>query len=287
MGCLKLTYQNFESPLKVVHRKTSFEQNNVQRFLRPDPLEAKYPELSPYHYAGGNPILFVDEDGNDYGVHINHTTGTVVIKANVYALAKDVGQAATAAMKWNNLNGKYQYKVGNGSDAKYYDIKFDVQVISENSIAARDDNAFNDPIGNNFLSAPDGTITATINGKVIPAHGTTEDPDAGNTKGLSQITVEQSSDGRNTGAHELGHAFGLKHRNKGLLESGGTRDPNDDDISRSAVRTILERSGLGKKPAIEFEYPTENQSTNNAKINRKDTGTAPSGFNRGKVKKKK
>jgi len=63
MGCLKLTYQNFESPLKVVHRKTSFEQNNVQRFLSVDPLAAKYPHNSTYAFSENRVISAIELEG--------------------------------------------------------------------------------------------------------------------------------------------------------------------------------------------------------------------------------
>jgi RHS repeat-associated protein len=65
MGCLKLTYQNFESPLKVVYKNESFEQNNAQRFLSVDPLASKYPAISPYAYVANNPIMFIDPDGRE------------------------------------------------------------------------------------------------------------------------------------------------------------------------------------------------------------------------------
>jgi len=61
MGCLKLTYQNFESPLKVVYKTSSFEQNIVQRFLRVDPLADV--TLQPYSAFNNNPIFYIDPDG--------------------------------------------------------------------------------------------------------------------------------------------------------------------------------------------------------------------------------
>ena len=36
---------------------------DVGRFLRPDPMQDKYPGLSPYAYANNNPLKYVDPDG--------------------------------------------------------------------------------------------------------------------------------------------------------------------------------------------------------------------------------
>ena len=63
MGCLKLTYQKTESPLKVVHRKTSFEQNIAQRFLSVDPEADQRTWVSPYNFVQNNPINRIDPDG--------------------------------------------------------------------------------------------------------------------------------------------------------------------------------------------------------------------------------
>jgi len=63
MGCLKLTYQIFESPLKVVYKTSSFEQNNVQRFLSVDPMADQRSWVSPYNFVQNNPINRVDPTG--------------------------------------------------------------------------------------------------------------------------------------------------------------------------------------------------------------------------------
>jgi len=62
MGCLKLTYQNFEPTLKVVYKNGSFEQNNAQRFLSYDPR----PQIStsPYSTFSNNPIVYTDLKGD-------------------------------------------------------------------------------------------------------------------------------------------------------------------------------------------------------------------------------
>ena len=71
MGCLKLTYQTTEQPLKVVYRTEGAEQKSVQRFLSVDPKAAQMPAWSPYAAMANNPILYIDPDGQfPYTFHV-------------------------------------------------------------------------------------------------------------------------------------------------------------------------------------------------------------------------
>jgi len=63
MGALKLTYQSTESLLKVVYKKSSFDENSVQRFLSVDPLAHLREWVSPYNFVQNNPINRIDPDG--------------------------------------------------------------------------------------------------------------------------------------------------------------------------------------------------------------------------------
>src|SRR5690554_6134699 len=68
----------------------------------PDPLASKYPGLSPYHFAGNNPMMFVDYDGRDFGIKINHDTKTIIVVANVYTTNRTAyEQAIKSAGAWN------------------------------------------------------------------------------------------------------------------------------------------------------------------------------------------
>ena len=45
--------------------KVTYLAELSSRWLSPDPLAAKYPQLSPYVYANNNPIFYVDPDGRE------------------------------------------------------------------------------------------------------------------------------------------------------------------------------------------------------------------------------
>ena len=48
---------------------TSFKAEHSSRFLTPDPLAEKYPNISPYAYCANNPIKYVDPDGRDIKIY--------------------------------------------------------------------------------------------------------------------------------------------------------------------------------------------------------------------------
>ena len=55
---------------------TLVTQDDVSKWLSPDPLSDKYPEISPYAYCGWNPVKYIDPDGRDIYT-INEETGTI------------------------------------------------------------------------------------------------------------------------------------------------------------------------------------------------------------------
>ena len=46
--------------MKVVYRKSDFEQKSVQRFLRVDPIAERFPHVTTYNYAENSPIANID-----------------------------------------------------------------------------------------------------------------------------------------------------------------------------------------------------------------------------------
>lgn len=48
-----------------LYSESTLEPEIVSRWLSPDPLAVKYPEMSPYHFVKNNPIIYIDPDGRE------------------------------------------------------------------------------------------------------------------------------------------------------------------------------------------------------------------------------
>ena len=63
MGCLKLSYYEEQTPLKVVYGGMWQGEKNVQGFYSVDPLASAFPHMSPYAAFNNNPLRFTDPTG--------------------------------------------------------------------------------------------------------------------------------------------------------------------------------------------------------------------------------
>jgi hypothetical protein len=53
-------------------------KNDVSKWLSPDPLSDKYPEISPYSYCGWNPVKYIDSDGRAIHVAVGAVIGAAI-----------------------------------------------------------------------------------------------------------------------------------------------------------------------------------------------------------------
>ena len=101
-------------------------------WLSVDPMMDKYPNISPYNYCMWNPVLFVDPDGEDCRIAVDHKKKTITISANIILYSKSIGMR-----KLNNIAAQYKKDIlgtwskdKNGKNWTYkgYNIVFDVNV---------------------------------------------------------------------------------------------------------------------------------------------------------------
>ncbi|UTW66278.1 RHS repeat-associated core domain-containing protein [bacterium SCSIO 12643] len=255
----------------------------VGRWLSLDPLMAKYLGMSPYNFVGNSPIKFVDYDGKDFGVVVDHDAGTVIIVANVYALKDDVERAQNAANTWAEVNGGMEYTYTDEFGKKQtYSISVKISVIE--SVNPEGD-AMADPEGNSFRVL-DGTPE-----QMDTFFSDDNNPNAeveGVTKGKKLAYVKKDGDSRDD-AHEMGHFLmsGTKMtKNTHSLTKGDLMYPAKKgggyNIGKSTIQRILKGAGIGgiNSPSINTNATPQNSVTHMKGGKKVD---APKGFNNGKV----
>lgn len=199
-----------------------------------DKSSEKYFGQSPFHYAGNNPTLFVDYDGNDYGVSVNHDAKTITISAKYISTQANYDAVSKAITTIKEQSGEFKYVVGKGKDAQVYSIVFDLtqdtaegpegDQSSPTYKSRGDELVINDKTGelNSFDSVPNGFFE-------------------GNSKGSTdsdKITIEENKKGTGTATHEILHTLGVSHDNMSSANGGGK-------ATKSMVAEMLAGVGIG------------------------------------------
>lgn len=186
--------------------------SRLGKWLSLDPLQAKFPMLSPYTFVANNPIFYIDPDGRDIGVSVtknkdgsttvvltinakmvnmssNKTVGMMsslisAIEADVYQVYKDITHDSPV--------GKVHFSVSiNITEAKSLnDVKANDHVIAivDDIPVMSEKDADGKPIDPIALAARDGNTMLV---------------EAGQISGNIQKVARKSS-------HEIGHWLGLE-----------------------------------------------------------------------------
>lgn len=309
MGCFKLNYSNYSIPpfgnaiktcayssgayrygFNGMEEKDDFNgsgnaydfgariyDGRLGRWLSLDPFMRKYSHLSPFNFVNNSPILYVDKDGRDFGLYINHETKTITIKATYYTTAKDKVAAETAVNHWHKENGKYVYQVvGDDGKVMEYDIVFKLEVDA--TMATKADakkKAINDPEGNSFKEV----------------HTDGDSPGACHSQ--ERVTVNTKKSQPETGAHEVGHTLGMEHAVEGLMERGTTRKTGEDYITEVNIAQMLQQDDLsqGIDEILVLNGTTEADTDDSGgdfnKTTAKTATKEPTKFSNGGTRKKK
>ncbi len=273
------------------------------RWLSVDPLGAKYPNLSPYNFVGNSPILYVDYDGRDYGVYVDHANKTIIVKATFYTTSsltaerqssdQSYNRAVLAARYYQNLKAQYIVKNDQGEEVAYtISFTFDVKKpeSSRNNVF---ETAKADPEGNMFLSGIPGEHVVTEYGNRTGPNTKIRNGEEvhGYTEGLTEkkqfVYVEGAAALENPKSpyildiHEMGHTLTSLvsefHNQSGTImqsdehQGGGVPGLG---LPSGFIENILGNAGLGNAPT----------GPNKPSAVLHQSGNAPGNFSSGSVK---
>ncbi len=211
-------------------------QDDISKWLSPDPLSDKYPEISPYAYCGWNPIKYIDPDGRKCTLSVNYKTNTITISAKYYALKGDSRYAQKAANFWNNQKG-LTYTAKDGTN---YSVQFALNVYSSKNPekdAGTDDNTF----------------------KLVSMLGTNIEgyKKTGVTEANYKISVVDAYKEETTAAHEVGHTLmnvqggkESEHTPTGVMTKSISDKGRSASVSQETVNSIVESNGFKQNPTL-------------------------------------
>jgi RHS repeat-associated protein len=193
---------------------------DIARWNGIDASAQNYVNQSPYHYSGNNPILFVDFDGNDYGVNVDRNNKTITISAH-YLTSSTTSKAFNVhgRDKWNAQSGRTVFITGSIKDLKAgnadaYNVNINItsEVLDgkiymngkvDESRSPRKDRASEDETG---------LVNSFDEVSVFP--GNSEQLGSAGNDQINVLTKELNS---STTTHETSHTLGIGH-----FDEGGT-----------------------------------------------------------------
>ncbi len=193
----------------------------------PDENAADNPWWSPWAYCGGNPVRYVDPNGQDVLITVGDRIITITAELILY------GDGATEEIRdiyqkkinevWGQVT-KYRHNANLGGLATEYDVEWDVNVrlkgLEENIVY----NGYNNDVEVIMDPAKLKNNTSTV-----------EDSRRAFFRGYGTDGYDLQSD--NPAAHEFGHMLGLRDR---YLRKGGKSIPDkgfENDVMGVSVRT--------------------------------------------------
>jgi RHS repeat-associated protein len=172
----------------------------IVRFWSVDPLEAKYPNLTPYCAFDNSPIYFNDPDGKDATVTIKDKTVTISTKVYIWGSAACAKTAATIQASIMKTWASKQWRYTDDKTGKTYNVKFNVEVQVYNPVNPKEEPGFFSEKNNPFSRS---NFIKVINSdkELSPGHDRSFVWGVGGDEGEWVIGSED---------HEWGHLIGAR-----------------------------------------------------------------------------
>ena len=160
-----------------------------------DPMAEKYYSMSPYLWCAGNPIKFIDLDGNDVTITINGSN--ITIYTNIIIYGEYATQNLADQYKKNIMDNWGKMTTYIDGSGKNYHITWCVNVMATKKSLRKSEMNFNGK--NNYLK---------VAGPKDQGRSYVKNSNYGK---IRSSDIENS----NPMSHEFGHLLGLKDRYKG------------------------------------------------------------------------
>ncbi|MBK7682343.1 MAG: hypothetical protein IPJ26_07665 [Bacteroidetes bacterium] len=86
--------------------------SRLGRWLSVDPLQMKYPSLSPYNFVSNNPLLLIDKDGREIFIYSSNVEQKPILyQPGMKEIGDKFQQQAIAALNYIHSSGSDTYKI--------------------------------------------------------------------------------------------------------------------------------------------------------------------------------
>jgi hypothetical protein len=227
-------------PLDDVVWRTELDRaKEASRWMSPDPLQSKYPNLSPYNFVSNSPLRFIDPDGR--AIKPVNKDAEVLLNAafDLYG-----GEKFTAALRLTDRNGVIRANLIN-MDAATLNINEFKSELKDNGIKLRGDDLTN--AYNLYTTLQSGKKTElAVFSKEIP--GGTDKPGESGTK-----LVEGENKSTNDNYQKFSESFDKDNSKLDQVTNGEkygvldykSQNANDPDVSHNGTIII---DATGEKP---------------------------------------